>query len=46
MDQVTQIHSPHIGDTASGKWRALPAAARDGMTGRFRPFLERFGYAV
>jgi Sulfotransferase domain len=46
MDAVTQFHEPHIGDGRSGKWRELPAPAREGITRIYRPFLERFGYPM
>ena len=44
MDRVTQILSPHIGNTLSGKWRDLPTHVQDELTRVFRPFLDRFGY--
>lgn len=44
MDQVTQIHAPHIGDARSGKWRDLPAPLQAQLTGLFAPFLDQFGY--
>jgi len=43
-DRVTHIHTPHIGDARSGKWRGLPGPAQEELTRRFGPFLERFGY--
>jgi hypothetical protein len=45
MDRVTQIHSPHIGDTRSGKWRELPSPISAALTHRFGAFLDYFGYA-
>jgi hypothetical protein len=45
MDRVTQIHSPHIGDARSGKWRELPSSIRTALTYRFGAFLEYFGYS-
>jgi hypothetical protein len=44
MDRVTQILSPHIGDTLSGKWRDLPTHVQVELTRVYRPFLDRFGY--
>jgi hypothetical protein len=44
MDRVTQILGSHIGDTRSGKWRALPPQLQTELTQVFRPFLDRFGY--
>ena len=44
MDRLTQILGPHIGDTSSDKWRALPGAVQRSLTGMFGPFLDRFGY--
>ncbi len=46
MDRVTQILAPHIGDARTGKWRDLPASVQVELTRWFRPFLDRFGYAV
>jgi hypothetical protein len=44
IDRLTQIHSTHIGDTASGKWTRLPTPLREALTGVMAPFLDRFGY--
>jgi hypothetical protein len=44
MDRVTQILAPHIGDTSSGKFRALPSPQQTELTRLFSPFLDRFGY--
>lgn len=44
MDRITLIHSPHIGDARSGKWRELPSLVQALMTRRFKPFLEHMGY--
>ncbi len=44
MDRVTHIHSPHIGDGRSGKWKQLPAEIRQAATATFRPFLAAFDY--
>lgn len=44
--RLTQYHRGHIGDTRSGKWRNLPAAARAEITRFFEPFLRRFGYEI
>jgi hypothetical protein len=44
MDDVTQIHPGHIGDTGSGKWRELQSDIRAALTRHFAPFLEQFGY--
>ncbi len=46
MDRITQILAPHIGDARTGKWRDLPASVQLELTRWFRPFLDRFGYAV
>lgn len=46
MDQVTQIHEPHIGDGRSGKWRELPPTVGEEMTRIYWPFLQRFGYPL
>ncbi|WP_298353394.1 hypothetical protein [Rhodoblastus sp.] len=46
MDPITQIHEPRIRDGRSGKWRELPAPARQEMTRIYRPFLECFGYPL
>ncbi len=44
-DEVTQIHRRHIGDQRVGKWRdQFNAEERRRLTGRFRPFLDMFGY--
>jgi hypothetical protein len=45
MDEVTQIHRGHIGDTRSGKWRDLPGDTPRELTRLFAPFLEPLGYA-
>ena len=45
MDRVTQILASHIGDTRSAKWRDLPSPLQAELTGFFRPFLDKFGYA-
>ena len=45
MDKVTQILSPHIGDSASGKFRALPPELQPQLTKFFAPLLTQFGYA-
>jgi hypothetical protein len=45
MDEVTQIHRGHIGDTRSGKWRELPGDIPHELTRLFAPFLEPLGYA-
>jgi hypothetical protein len=45
MDKVTQIHRTHVGDALSGKWRDLPAPARNGLTRFLAPFLGPLGYA-
>jgi hypothetical protein len=44
MDRVTQIHEPHIGNGASGKWRALPPGIQNELNLLFAQFLDRFGY--
>ena len=44
MDDVTQIHRGHIGDTRSGKWRELPGNIPRELTRLFAPFLEPLGY--
>jgi hypothetical protein len=45
MDETTQIHRGHIGDTRSGKWRELPGDVPRELTRLFAPFLEPLGYA-
>ncbi len=45
MDDVTQIHRGHIGDTHSGKWRDLPGDVPRELTRLFAPYLEPLGYA-
>jgi hypothetical protein len=45
MDEATQIHRGHIGDTRSGKWRELPGDIPRELTRLFAPFLEPLGYA-
>ena len=44
FDDVTQIHRTHIGDAASGKWRALDPAVQAELARRFEPFLAAWGY--
>jgi hypothetical protein len=44
MDEVTQIHRGHIGDTRSGKWRELPGDVPRELTRLFAPYLEPLGY--
>lgn len=46
MDQLTQFHEIHVGDGQVGKWRNLAPDTRRALTIRFRPFLDRFGYAI
>lgn len=46
MDRVTQILTPHVGDGASGKWRALPPPLPAQLSGFFAPLLSPFGYAA
>jgi hypothetical protein len=46
MDRVTQIHRCHVGDSRSGKWRALSPATRQELTRIFEPFLRHFGYEL
>jgi hypothetical protein len=46
MDKETQILVPHIGDTRSGKWHALPPETQTKLTNFYRPFLHQFGYAA
>jgi hypothetical protein len=45
MDEVTQIHRGHIGDTRSGKWRELPGDIPRELTRLFAPYLGPLGYA-
>jgi hypothetical protein len=45
MDETTQIHRGHIGDTRSGKWRELPGDVPRELTRLFAPFLEPLGYS-
>ena len=45
MDEATQIHRGHIGDTRSGKWRDLPGDIPRELTRLFAPYLEPLGYA-
>ena len=44
MDKVTQILTPHIGDGASGKHRALPPDLQPQLTKFFGSLLMQFGY--
>ncbi len=44
MDKITQILTPHIGDGASGKFRALPPDLQPQLTQFFAPILIQFGY--
>jgi hypothetical protein len=44
MDEVTQIHRGHVGNTRSGKWRELPGDATRELTRLFAPYLEPLGY--
>jgi hypothetical protein len=37
---------PHIGDTQSGKWRALPPEIQIKLTDFYWPFLRQFGYTA
>jgi len=46
MDKITQILEPHIGDSASGKFRALPPDLQPQLTKFFAPLLTQFGYAI
>lgn len=46
MDRLTQILEPHIGDGASGKFRALPPDVQPQLTKFFLPLLTPFGYAA
>ena len=46
MDKITQILTPHIGDSASGKDRALPPALQPQLTAFFATLLTQFGYPV
>lgn len=46
MDRITQILTPHIGDGASGKFRALPPDLQPQLTKFFAPLLTQFGYAA
>jgi hypothetical protein len=46
MDRVTQIHRAHVGDSRSGKWRALNPSTRQELTRIFEPFLRHFGYEL
>jgi hypothetical protein len=43
IDRATQILGVHIGDSRSGKWRALRTPLLE-LTRVFEPFLNRFGY--
>ncbi len=45
LDQLTQIHGVHIGDTRSGKWRHLPHEVKEQLAHHFAGFLARFGYS-
>ena len=45
FDVITQLHSTHIGDARSGKWRALAPATQARLTDRFGFFLNAFDYA-
>lgn len=46
MDKVTQILSPHIGDGASGKFRALAPELQPQLTAFFAPLLKAFRYTA
>lgn len=44
-DRMTQIHRNHIGDGASGKWRArLTPEEQESLGAELAPMLARFGY--
>jgi len=44
FDTTTQLHQAHIGDTMSGKWRALPPAVQAKLRQIFDSFLHEFHY--
>jgi hypothetical protein len=44
FDTTTQLHQAHIGDTMSGKWRALAPDVRVKLRQTFGSFLNEFHY--
>ncbi len=44
MDKLTQIHTPHLGDGATGKWRHTTPETRAALTQFFDEYLREFEY--